>query len=551
MHAYGYYDGKVVRDIDSTSSPLTVTITLVPNTQFRLGEHEIRYPETTDLENLPQKLDDVGLPTGAYAIAEDIIKAIDTIPDNLKNNGYPFAAIQEKAFAINPQEKVLYADIDVAPGVKASMGNVWIQGTDKVRISYFRNMRTWDEGTLWKESLVDAYKEVLSQQGIFRNIEVTPILPPDPATAPRNGILPALPEEDATTKDGADTEKSSANATLQKGEQVPHDLLVTVTDGFPRSVGAGVNYDTDRGAGVQAYWEHRNFFSGGEKFRADLTLWKDLQNLNLSFRKPGFFTRNMAFVADAWLRREDTDAFMQRAVWLGAGIEYRLGRYWWLTAKGTLEAGELEDNENPLSSYSMIGLPLQLRFDTTTSPLNAEEGVRILFHLTPYVGTYREDFTLLIPKLEAQVFLPLWEKRLILALRGAVGSLLDDNPQDLPASVRFYAGGAGSVRGYAYQSLGEQDSKENPLGGASLVEMNAELRLNITKNIGLVAFLDGGNVYTKAMPEFDKEIQWGAGLGLRYHTPIGPLRLDVALPVNPRPQDSTSPFFYLSIGQSF
>jgi translocation and assembly module TamA len=121
----------------------------------------------------------------------------------------------------------------------------------------------------------------------------------------------------------------------------------------------------------------------------------------------------------------------------------------------------------------------------------------------------------------------------------------------VPASQRFYAGGGGSVRGYKYQSIGPLDSKNDPLGGRSLVELNAEARIKIIDQFGIVPFVDGGQVYDEVYPELTSgDLQWAAGLGLRYYSPVGPIRFDVAFPLNPRGIDD--PFqFYISIGQAF
>jgi len=134
--------------------------------------------------------------------------------------------------------------------------------------------------------------------------------------------------------------------------------------------------------------------------------------------------------------------------------------------------------------------------------------------------------------------------------RAAAGSLTGENVRNIPASLRFYSGGGGSVRGYKYQSLGPHDRNGDPLGGLSFTDVSLEARFRITESFGIVPFVDGGMVYETTMPDWGRDLSWGVGLGFRYYTLIGPIRLDIATPLQDR--DNNKAFqIYLSIGQAF
>src|SRR5262249_34760600 len=122
---------------------------------------------------------------------------------------------------------------------------------------------------------------------------------------------------------------------------------------------------------------------------------------------------------------------------------------------------------------------------------------------------------------------------------------------ELPPSIRFYAGGGGSVRGYAFQKLGPLDKHNDPEGGRSVIEFGSEFRVRITDTIGLAPFIEGGNVYVDSLPEVTKfDFRYGAGWDFLYYPPIGPFRFDIAFPINPRHTDD--PYqFYISLGQAF
>jgi len=143
------------------------------------------------------------------------------------------------------------------------------------------------------------------------------------------------------------------------------------------------------------------------------------------------------------------------------------------------------------------------------------------------------------------------DARFVLAGRGRFGTLLGADTQQVPAGKRFYAGGGGSIRGYEFQSVGPLDNENDPLGGRSLLEVSAELRIRVTETIGVVPFIDGGTAFDSALPDFGETLRWAGGLGLRYFTAIGPVRLDVAVPINKRENVDDDFQFYVSLGQAF
>ena len=141
------------------------------------------------------------------------------------------------------------------------------------------------------------------------------------------------------------------------------------------------------------------------------------------------------------------------------------------------------------------------------------------------------------------------EGNLVLAGRLSVASVSGGSIDELPADRLLYAGGGGSVRGYEFRSISPEDEDGDPTGGRGLVESSIELRYRFL-DYGIVPFFDAGTVTEHTFPSFDEQLQYAAGLGLRYYSAIGPIRADVAVPLNPRPEDDPVAF-YISIGQAF
>ena len=197
-----------------------------------------------------------------------------------------------------------------------------------------------------------------------------------------------------------------------------------------------------------------------------------------------------------------------------------------------------------------------MRRDTRNNVLNPSEGTQLAVNVKPYTGFYGESFTVFSGTVAASGYYAPFRKdgkpddKLVLAGRVEAGMLTGAGLHGIPAALRYYAGGAGSVRGYAYQSLGPRDTSDDPLGGRSYQLVNLEARYKITDDVGIVPFLDGGMVYRDELPQIIGDMNWGAGLGLRYYTPIGPVRLDVGVPL--QPIDGDPPVqIYVSIGQAF
>src|SRR5690606_8530501 len=189
--------------------------------------------------------------------------------------------------------------------------------------------------------------------------------------------------------------------------------------------------------------------------------------------------------------------------------------------------------------------------DTTDDALDPRSGSRLLFSLTPTTGMGSETLLFLTSVAAGSAYYAIDEaERFVIAGRARIGSIVGEKTDVLPASRRFYAGGGGSIRGYEYQLVGPLDDDDDPFGGTSLVELGGELRVRVTESIGVVAFVDGGTVYDDPWPSGDETLRCAAGLGLRYFTGFGPIRLDVAFPLNPRDDVDEIFQFYISFGQA-
>jgi translocation and assembly module TamA len=345
------------------------------------------------------------------------------------------------------------------------------------------------------------------------------------------------------------TVKISPGTEIEPDGTIP--ILIEVAERKPRSIGGTISWSSSEGFGAEASWEHRNLGGHGERLETTLRLSQVLVGANASLRLPDAVRPDLDIVSGAAIEREETEAFTSRRISVSGGLEQRFSSR--LSAGLGLSLSlEQEDDDDGENTFTLIGAPGYLRYDGTDDPLDPTKGARAMAAVTPYYALFAETDHFLRSETIASTYYALDEDgRYVLAARGRLGSIWGAGREELPASVRFYSGGGGSVRGYGFQELGPLAEDNDPLGGRSVIEFGGEVRVRVTETIGIVPFFEGGNVYVDMLPEvYQLDFRYAAGLGLRYYTAIGPLRLDVAVPLDRRETDD--PFqFYISLGQAF
>jgi translocation and assembly module TamA len=530
LRSLGYYAGSVSGFLDMKgtgqhAAQALIRISFAPGGRYAVGRTTIRESRSTtsDLAERPSpgedktfppvSLADVGLPRGAPAIAADILAAVNRLVEAYHDNGYPFAATVSARYSVDHERQTLEADILVSPGEFTRMGDVARQGAPGIKSGFVEAMRTWRIGQPWNASQVESFLEALRQSGLFQSIDAHPA-----GTADERGTR----------------------------------AVVTVLESAPeRTAGGSLRYHSEFGPGLQSSWEHRNITGRGDPLRVEAPLWADMQELTVGYRLPFFPGKEYTFIAKSGILNQNLDAYALRSASASAGVERRFSPVWSGRLTAAAEGGSIKEPGISRREYAMFGLPASVSRSTVDNPLDAGRGGRLAISLAPYAGEFGGPFTVLRSRLDGGAFIPLTEEdRVILALRGSLGAVAGAAAARIPPSARFYSGGGGSVRGYAYQSLGPRDNDRKPLGGNSLIETSAEIRWKACPEWGMVVFIDGGAVIDHPFKGYTPDMRWGTGVGLRYYTGIGPLRLDLATPVNPR-DDDASLQCYISIGQSF
>ncbi len=484
---------------------------------FRFGRIDIRttrsYPEGPG--NAPA---DYGLKRGGEARSTSVIAAGQRLVDAWRDAGHPFAKlVQEEAVADHPNKR-LDVTLVVDPGPLAVFGRVDVRGTERMDPDFVRRQTGIVAGTRYSPAVLKRARERISQLDVFETIRIR-----EGDHLDATGGLP---------------------------------VTVSVEEKKRRFVGASANWSSIDGGGAEVYWGHRNLFGEAEKLRLNAAVSQlgngGMSNLEYEvgaqFTKPGIFDPDTDLTASVKAVREHPEAYKSTGIFTAVGLTHRFDKY--LTASLGVE-GQVSKAEDAFGThrYNLVGVPANVAYDTRDNPLNATKGMRAVFQLVPFLDV-KDIHTFVLGRADASTYVALDEKkRYILAGRVAAGFIAGTGIENVPPDRRFFAGGGGSIRGYAYRNVGPRLDGD-VVGGRSLLEASAEFRARITESIGLVPFVDLGAVSESPYPGSDMVFKIGVGLGLRYYTSFGPIRLDFAVPLSP---DKDDPDFalYVGLGQAF
>lgn len=508
LEANGYYDGSVTLELDTDRSPFRVYIRVDQGEQYRYRSFKIRYVNNND-----ERLNKIKptLRRRHRVVANEVFNEQQRIIDQLARQGYPFGMLIRRLVEVDRDEQVVDLILEFAPGLLAYFGRSDVEGLKRIPEKYIHRQVPWNEGARYNSKLVRDFETRLLGTGQFGSARVTP--------QSAEGATNAIP------------------------------MQIALRERNMRTIRLGVNY-SDIGPGGQVFWEHRNVFGGGERFETSLSGSPIEVEWDGRLIRAGFLDGRQSLVLDVNAAWETPDAYESKnaegtAVVLrdfspniqaGLGVGYSYSQ---------VEQFDIEDR------YAYVLFPLQGVLDYRDDRLNPQRGYQIFGQTAWYQDTQGNE-SFLKSQAEGRKYFMLWEEvQLSSAFRLALGSIDGADVEKIPADERFYAGGGGSIRGYEYQSVGPKLG-DTPTGGNKLLEFSAELRVQPGNRLGYVAFIDGGSVYNDLInDDTTRSLRYGAGLGLRWFTGIGPLRADIAYPLNPDDSQKERLQFYISLGQAF
>jgi translocation and assembly module TamA len=537
LQSFGYYDGKVtvtiaghaVDDPDlpqnlsalPAEKPVDVKIAVQKGALYRLGRITVegRVP--------PDAKGKLALSEGQPAVASDVLAAGARMLTAMREDGYALAKVDTPDATQDPQHHTIDVTFKAAEGRRAVIGRIKITGLRAVNESFVRRRLLVHSGQLYQPSKIDEARQDLAALGVFSSVSV-----------------------------------SAGNAIAPDGS-IP--LTYSFEERPPRAVGVTAAYSTDLGGSFTLTWSHRNLFGNAEQLNLSAaatglggTAVTGLgYDISAQFLKPDFLQRDQTLEFDAIALKQDLQAYNQRAAIVSGAVRRKISPLWTLSVGLTGEQETIEQ-EGTTRDYTLLAVPFTAKYDGTglTNPLiDPTHGSRVTLTTTPTQSFGHRLSIFAILQAAGSTYLDIghyWfgtTGRSVLAFRGLIGSVQGAGQFDIPPDQRFYAGGSATVRGYKYQSVGPLFPDNNPIGGTSIDAGTIEFRQRIFRDFGFVTFVDAGQVSGQSTP-FTGTPRVGVGVGARYYTAIGPVRLDIGLPTSRLP--GSDPFeIYLGLGQAF
>lgn len=520
LRSQGYYDAIVEPAIDPEGSILRVTLSVEPGAQYRFQSVQLpgldaAGPEADALRRA------FAVKAGDPVIAEDVIAANLALKVALGEQGFALATVGKQDIVVDHQTRLATLVLPVDPGPVAHFGTIHVSGQPPFSARHVADMARFKSGQRFERDKVDDLRRALIATGLVASADV------DVVPVPDHGRV---------------------------------DLDVKLSPAPRHTIAGELGYGTGEGAKLEASWQDRNFVNPEGAITLRGIVGTREQLAGVEFRRNNFRRRDRVLDLQLTASHTNFDAYEARTIRFLGSLERQSNIIWrkrWTWGIGaellaTDERGVFSDPTlKETRTFLITALPASLAYDGSDDLLDPTSGFRASVRLSPEISATGGSFAYARAQLDASAYYPIGSTA-VLAGRIRLGSIFGADAPSIAPSRRFYSGGGGSVRGYGYQRVGPRDFEGAPVGGKTLTEFGVEARFRLKAfggNFGLVPFLDGGSLTNNVTPDFNRW-QLGAGLGVRYYSTFGPIRIDVGTPLNPRPGDSRIAVA-VSLGQAF
>lgn len=442
----------------------------------------------------------------------------------LADHAHPLAKVQGQARVYKGKGKVTVV-FKVAPGPRVMFGETTVTGQSRMPEEFILKAKTFARGQPYSQKMLEDTQRTLLDTGFFSTVT-------------------AQPQFKKITND-----------------QAP--VTIVVQERQPHSIRMGVGYGTEDLLRVRILQVNRNVLGWADTLTFEGKVSAIYEGLVGRWRLPYLFNLRTNLLLSGGLEQVETEAYINHRLFISPMFEYRFHKHWTVFAGYNAERDKLGELKTamPNAAYQMqdfyiSSIPAGVVFDNRDSILNPTRGTHFSLRVETASGLIGSEVDFIRPVADLSHVWPLkplvGKKPWHLAGRAKAGVTYPlPGTEQLPMVRRFFPGGPNSVRGYPYQKLGPLDDYGNPLGGELMVEGSMEVRFPIFGDLGGVVFMDAGNAYENLSTKIFS-MRFTAGVGLRYHTPVGPLRLDFGYQLNP-PSGNPFPRYeaYLSVGQAF
>jgi translocation and assembly module TamA len=520
LRSQGYYDAAVEPRTERSGAALRVILAADPGVQYRFASVDLPGLQAAGPD--ASKLRDAfAVRAGDPVIAQDVIAAGVTLTTALGEEGFAEAKVGEQDVEVNHETHLATLSLPVNPGPVARFGAIHVSGKPPFSARHVGIIARFKPGDAYQRSKIDDLRRGLIATTLVANADIK--------------LVP-----------------------VQGGRVV--DLDVQLEPAPSHTIAGDIGYGTGQGALIEATWTDRNFFNPEGALTLRGIAGTTEQLAGIEFRRSNFLQRDQTFDAQFTASHQKFDAYEAKTILLAGHIERLSNFIWQKQWTWSYGAQLLATDEHGVFSpagtkdtrtFFIAAVPLTIGYDGSDSLLDPTRGFRLSGWISPEYSGHAQSLTYARTQIDASAYHPVSD-RVVVAGRVRLGTILGASAFDLAPSRRFYSGGGGSVRGYGYQQLGPKDMDGDPIGGRGLLEFALESRIRLKQfggNFGVVPFFDGGSLTTEAMPDF-KQWRFAAGIGVRYYSTFGPIRVDFGVPLNRQKGDG--PFAVtVSLGQAF
>jgi translocation and assembly module TamA len=520
LRSQGYYDARVEPRIERAAGSLLVVFEASPGAQYRFQSVELPGLDAAGPE-APKLRDAFAVKAGDPVIAEEVIAANIALKVALGEQGFALAEVGEQEILIDHETRTARLVLPVATGPLASFGAIRVSGRPPFSSRHVAHIARFKRGEPFRRSQVDDLRRALIATGLVASAEVR--------------LVPAA-----------------------DGRTV--DLAVHLDPAPMRTIAGELGYGTGEGVRLEASWQHRNFFNPEGALTVRGVAGTQEQLAAVQFRRSNFRRRDQVLNLAALASNTNRDAYEAKTIQVGGNIERQSNIIWhkkWTYSLGadliaTDERGVFDSlGVKDTRTFLIAAFPATLGYDDSDDLLDPTRGFRLGGRISPEISAHGGKFAYARTQVDASAYRPV-SSSVVAAGRIRLGTILGADAMSIAPSRRMYSGGGGSVRGYGYQKLGPHDLDGDPIGGRGLAEFALEARVRLKAfggNFGIVPFLDGGTLTNDPWPKLSGW-QFGAGIGVRYYSSFGPIRIDVGTPLNPRASDGRVAVV-VSLGQAF
>lgn len=516
LHSHGYYEASIQIQVKESPSGALVLVKVYLGPPYLIESFTISlFQGSKDhcISCTQLKTGELGLRLGNQVQAADVINAELKALQKLSQCGYPLAFINNRSIIADGDTKSIKIHLDIDTGPLSYFGPISIQGNDSVKPLFFEQRLDWKEGDIYSSESVEDGQKALMDTGLFSSILITHEDKPN-----SNGHLP---------------------------------LHIEASESKHKSIYGGVSYQTYYGPGLTFGWEHRNVGGLGRRITLQGDLTKRSHSGLATYLLPNFLAIGQDYVWEAQAMHLSILPFSERSYHLTNRLEKQFSKK--MRVSFGLEGERLFVTSSVQNGdYWILEAPLFLALNFSNNLLNPTKGFNFEYRAIPTYAMSPGSLTFITQKFALSHYLPIDPNHVLtFAQKISGGFILSGAESSVPVPKRFFGGSEEELRGYAYYSVSPIGKNGLPEGGRSAIYYTFETRFRVTQTLGLVPFFDMGNVSEEKILSPKGKWLKSAGLGVRYFSFIGPFRLDLGFPLNPREGIDKKYRILISVGQSF